>query len=79
MVVVYLTGKAKKRAFQEGILEEDAIECVEHGKRKHIEIRNGERRYAHILPTKYGVIMAVWTYDKDGSRRVITTYIVKRR
>ena len=75
---VYLTEKANKRAKEEGIPEQDVIECVKFGKRKHIEQRDGEIRYAHILPTKYGVVMAVWT-KRGGRKRVITAYIVRRR
>ena len=73
-----ISDHARKEMQQSGISEEEAQQCLKHGKLEIRQVIKGETRYGKKLVLKDKTIIAIYTLRKD-EERVITAYVIRRK
>lgn len=62
-----------------GISKENIEKCFKDGKLAIKQMVKGEMRYGKIIDLKDRKLVIIYTYEKSGETRIITTYYMRRK
>lgn len=76
--MIEISEHAKAAMEEDGITEEEIMECLEHGELEIKQIVNGEIRHGKKLDLKDKTIMVIYTHRQE-IQRIITCYTIRRK
>ena len=77
MQQIDISKHARESMLRHLISEDEVLAAMMDGKTEFELFNKGEKRYGNVIVTKQRKIVVIWTY-KNGKKRIITTYPLRR-
>lgn len=74
-----ISPHARNKMNRLNIPKEDIEKCFKDGKPVIKQIIKGEMRYGKVIDLKDRKLVIIYTYEKSGETRIITTYYMRRK
>lgn len=77
--MVVISPHCKEAMEKHSITEDEVKRAIIDGETEFTILAGKEKRYGNVLEEKTRKLVAIWAYDKEDNKRVITCYPLRRR